>query len=152
MMHVSPEGRAFIEKWEGCRLTAYRPLAGDVWTIGYGNTGPGIHEGLTITKDEADAMFAGRLASEFEPAVSHACAGVTTTQGQFDAMVSLAYNIGAGAFARSSVVRHHVAGDYDAAGDAFELYDHFHGDVLESLHNRRVDEAQMYLDASPDAP
>jgi lysozyme len=146
-MQTSPAGRAMIERFEGLRLEAYRDIVG-VWTIGYGHTGPDVTPDRVITKEEADELLSHRLATEFEPGVEHAVAGVAT-QGQFDAMVSLAYNIGIHGFAGSHVVIHHLAGEYDAAADAFEMWDKAGGRVVEALHNRRVEEAQVYLDASP---
>ena len=152
-MRVSPEGRARIESFEGLRLRAYRSnIRGhlDVWTIGYGHTGPDVHEGLCWTQEQADDALSDRLANEFEPAVNRVCAGVPTTQGQFDAMACLSYNIGAPGFAQSEVAKWHRAGQYDKAADAFEHWDHYHGELNEALHNRRVAEAQVYLEASPD--
>lgn len=150
MMHVSAVGRAYIESKEGLRLTAYRDIVG-VWTIGYGNTGSGVKPGMSITKAEADQMLTDRLANEFEPALNKAIGNAPTTQGQFDAMASLAYNIGVGGFGHSSVLHYHLIRLYDKAADAFERWDMAGGWNVEALHERRVEEGQMYLDASPDA-
>jgi lysozyme len=144
---TSPAGRARIEQFEGLRLTAYQDIAG-VWTIGYGHTG-GVYEGLVWTRRQADAALTDRLSEEFEPAVNRGCDGVPTTQGQFDAMVCLAYNIGVAGFERSEVLKQHRLGNYENAADAFEHWDHVNGRVNDNLHNRRVTEAQVYLDASP---
>lgn len=143
---TSPAGRARIEQFEGLRLTAYQDIAG-VWTIGYGHTG-GVYEGLVWTRQQADAVLTDRLSKEFEPAVNRGCDGVPTTQGQFDAMVCLAYNIGTHGFERSEVLKQHRLGNYENAADAFEHWDHVNGRVNDALHNRRVTEAQVYLDAS----
>ena len=147
-MHVSPAGRAMIERFEGCRLTAYKDIVG-VWTIGYGCTGPAVHVGEMITQAQADDMLSTRLANEFEPGVLKAFGNAPTTQGQFDAMVSLAFNIGVHGFAGSSVARLHKLGKYDEAADAFLLWDKAGGRVVEALSRRRAEEGQMYLDASP---
>jgi hypothetical protein len=77
------------------------------------------------------------------------CGDVPTTQGQFDAMASLAYNIGVAGFSRSEVAKLHRQHAYDRAADAFEHWDHVNGRVNEALHQRRVEEGQMYMDASP---
>lgn len=146
---TSAAGRAMIEKYEGLRLRAYQDIVG-VWTIGYGCTGAGIGPGLVWTKDQADQALSDRLADEFEPAVNRECEGVPTTQGQFDALVSLAYNIGAGGEERSTVVQLHRAGKYDDAADAFLRYDHAGGREVEALTARRAEEGQLYLDSSPD--
>jgi len=152
MMQTSPAGRAMIERFEGLVLKAMRPMHGtDVWTIGYGHTGPDVYEGLVWTKEQADEALSHRLANEFEPGVLHAIKSPPTpvTQGQFDAMVSLAYNIGVRGFAGSEVARHHMAGEYQEASDAFDNWANYHGQHNDALAHRRDVEGQMYLDASP---
>ena len=103
MMHTSAQGHALLHYFESCRLTAYPDPAtgGAPWTIGWGDTGPGVVYGLTITQEQADARFATRLADEFEPGV-RAVLTAPPEQHQFDAMVCLAYNIGLGNFRKSS--------------------------------------------------
>ena len=149
-MKTSPAGVGLIKKFEGLRLTAYQDVVG-VWTIGFGDTGADVWPGLTITGDEAVRRLANRLAREFEPGVSAAIVGIPTTQGQFDAMVSLAYNIGVGAFRCSSVARFHRAGDHQAAADAFRLWNKAGQRVLEGLMRRREDERRLYLRDGPAA-
>jgi lysozyme len=140
-----------IEKYEGLRLHSYQDIVG-VWTIGYGNTGPDIGPDLIWTKEQCDDALSHRLAEEFEPGVLNAIGAAPTTQGQFDAMVSLAYNIGVHAFAGSTVARKHIAGDYGAAADAFALWNKAGGRVLQALADRRAEEAQVYADATPAPP
>lgn len=150
-MHVSPAGRALIERNEGCVLHAYRDVVG-VLTIGYGCTGPGVFEGQVISQAEADAMLSSRLADEFEPGLSAAIGSAPTTQPQFDAMASLEYNIGVGALRHSSVLLDHKLGRHAAAAAAFLLWDKAGGAVLTALLRRRRDESQLYLSgAAPDA-
>jgi lysozyme len=67
-----------------------------------------------------------------------------TTDNQFSAMVSLAYNIGVGAFARSTVARKHNEGDHQAAAEAFALWNKAGGRVLAGLVRRRKEEADLY--------
>lgn len=145
-MKIGPDGLDIIKRNEGCRLTAYLDTvaAPPVWTIGYGDT-LGVHEGMTITQDEADEGLAQRLANEFEPGVLAALQGAPATQSQFDAMVSLAWNIGTRGFARSSVARFHVAGNYLAAADAFRLWNKAGGKVIQGLVRRREEERALYL-------
>jgi lysozyme len=145
-MKTSAAGQQLIKKFEGCELTAYRDVV-NVLTIGYGCTGPNIREGMTITQAEADQMLSDRLAQEFEPAVNKAIGSTPTTQPQFDAMVSLAFNIGAGGFLSSSVARDHAAGRYAAAADAFLLWNHAGGRALPALTRRRSEERALYLSA-----
>ena len=146
-MKISVAGRELIERNEGLRLEAYPDPAsgGDPWTIGYGDTGPDVVPGLVITKEEASRRLTERLDREFGPAVERAIGSAPTTQNQFDAMVSLAYNIGVGGFARSSVVREHVTMHYQDAADAFLLWNRAAGRVMAGLTRRRGEERELYL-------
>lgn len=147
-MKTSPIGIALMHHFEQCRLSAYPDpgTGGDPWTIGWGDTGPDVKEGLTITQEEADERFANRLAREFEPGVEDRTNGAT--QAQFDAMVSLAYNIGLGNFRTSTVLRKHNAGDFQGAADAFPMWNKAGGRVMKGLQRRRAAERQVYLGAT----
>lgn len=93
---IGQAGLALIKQYEGCRLAAYRCAAG-VWTIGYGHTA-GVHSGMTITQAQADAYLRQDIA-KFEGYVNNpACVPITANlnQNQFDALVSFAFNLGAG--------------------------------------------------------
>ena len=143
-MKTGPAGRELIQRNEGLRLDAYQDSVG-VWTIGYGHTGPEVVPGLRITQEQADQWFAERLADEFEPGVEAAIGDAPTTQAQFDAMVSLAYNIGIVAFARSSVAASHRRGDNAKAADDFLMWNKAGGQVLAGLVRRRGEERKLYL-------
>lgn len=116
-------------------------------TIGWGSTsdlfGRPIKLGAVWSRETADAKFAQDLA-KFEGGVLHALNGAPTTQGQFDAMVSLAYNIGVGAFSKSTLVKKHVAGDYTGAKAAFASWKYNDGRAMNGLIKRRAAEAEMY--------
>jgi lysozyme len=152
LMKVSPNGRALIERNEGLQLEAYADPAtgGDPWTIGYGDTGPDVVSGLVITKEEADRRLSDRLEREFGATVNAVIGTVPTTQNQFDAMVSLAYNIGAKGFRGSTVAHEHVLEHQVAAADAFLNWTRANGQVLDGLVRRRNEERALYL--TPDAP
>lgn len=93
---IGQAGLALIKQYEGCRLAAYRCAAG-VWTIGYGRTA-GVHSGMTITQAQADAYLQQDIA-KFEGYVNNpAYVPITANlnQNQFDALVSFAFNLGAG--------------------------------------------------------
>ena len=144
-MTPSPACAALIESFEGCRLTAYLPTPEDRWTIGWGETGPDITQGTVWTQAAADASFARRLASvgwSVESLVSP-----DTAQNQFDAMTSLAWNIGVGAFATSTLLRLHNAADYELVPPQFLRWDTQGGKVLGGLRRRRQAEAAMYRGA-----
>lgn len=141
-MKIGQRGLALIKQYEGCRLKAYKCPAG-VWTIGYGSTGPHVGAGKVITQAEAEALLRQDLV-RFERAVAQAD---SATQNQFDAMVSLAFNIGIGAFQKSSVLRKHNAGDHAGAKASFALWNKAGGRVLSGLVTRRAAEADLYGDA-----
>lgn len=153
-MRTSAAGKAIIEKNEGDKLVAYLDRIADppVWTISRGCTGPEVYEGLTITQAESDQMFDDRLAREFEPGVMAAIGNAPTTQAQFDAMISLAWNIGVGGFARSSVARLHKGGDYAGAASAFALWNKSGTRVIDGLVKRRKEEAALYLSGGTASP
>lgn len=91
-MELSDKIKQMIKGWEGCRLTAYRCPAG-VLTIGYGHTGPDVTPGKRITQEEADRLFDTDV-RKFATKVAPLFAGVVLNNNQFDALVSLSYNIG----------------------------------------------------------
>jgi len=133
-------------------LKAYQCPAG-IWTVGYGHTGPEVHEALIITGSEADALLHADLKA-FDAGVAKACP--EATNGQHAAMVSLAFNIGLGNFTRSSVARLHNSRKYSEAAQAFALWNKTKGIVLAGLVARRASEAALYLsdtltqDAAPE--
>lgn len=137
---IGADGLALIQQFEGLRLDAYLCPAG-VWTIGYGSTGPHVKPGMKITKDRAIQLLDADL-DRFEEAVNKLAP--KATQNQFDAMVALAFNIGIGAFSRSSVLRYHTQGDQKRAAGAFMLFVKAGGKVLQGLVNRRNAERKLY--------
>ena len=155
-MRISPAGIALIKRWEGCRLEAYKD-GGGVWTIGYGHTSaagtPKVTAGLKITQAEAEAMLIRDL-EKYEGAVDNALIR-EVSQNQFDAMVSLCYNIGIGGFTKSSVVRHMNAGNVELAANSFLLWKKDRVDgvlvTIDGLLNRRRAERALFL-TTPVAP
>jgi len=138
---------AMIKSFEGCSLTAYKCPAG-IWTIGYGTTaaaGVGVipHEGMKITKTQADYYFEitiRNFATEVAKLLTRA-----TTQNEFGAFVSLAYNIGVGAFKKSSALRYFNAGEHAKAADAILMWNKAGGKVLAGLTRRRMAERDLFL-------
>lgn len=149
-MKTSSAGIALIKKFEGCRLEAYQDVVG-VWTIGYGDTS-NVRPATRITQQQAEDRLANRLAQEFEPGVMAGIGNAPATQPQFDAMVSLSWNIGIGAFAKSSVARFHRSGDYAAAAYAFLLWNKAGGQVYDGLVRRREEERALYLSQASAEP
>lgn len=140
-MKTSSTGRAFIRDVEGEELTKYRCSAG-VPTIGVGHTGPDVKMGMTITKARSDALLVADLA-RFEKAVV-AAIKVPLTQSQFDALVSLAFNIGADAFSKSTLVRVLNGGYYDQVGAQLARWNKVDGQPNRGLTSRRAREAAMF--------
>lgn len=139
---TSERGKAKIKSHEGLRLKAYPDPAtgGEPWTIGYGHTG-GVKPGDVITQEQADRFLASDLL-RFERAVSKLAP--VTTQGQFDALVSFAYNLGEGNLASSTLLKKHNAGDYVGAAMEFGRWNKANGKVMAGLSRRREEEAEMY--------
>jgi lysozyme len=138
-------GVELIAASEGCRLTAYKDIAG-VWTLGWGETS-GIKAGMTWTQEEADRRLCDRLQGFYDAV--NLLTKYQTTPFEYAAMVSLAYNIGDAAFARSSVLKAHNRGDKAAAARAFHLWNKAGGKVIRGLSLRRAKEAALYLTPSP---
>ncbi len=140
---TSAAGRALITRFEGEKLTAYLCPA-KVLTIGVGHTGSDVKPGMTITREKSQALLAADL-RRFEEAVNRIAP--KTTQAQFDALVSFAFNLGEGALARSTLLRLHNGGHHaDAAGE-FAKWNKAGGRVLAGLTARRVAEAALYRGA-----
>ena len=130
-----------VARHEGCRLKAYRDIVG-VPTIGWGET-RGITMSMTWTQQQADERFCESL-TEFAEGVRKLCTN-PPSDNELGAMVSLAYNIGLGGFARSTVLKKHNAGDYQSAARAFALWNKAGGQVVRGLTLRRAKEAALYL-------
>ena len=147
-MNTGPNGIAVMHYFESCKLKAYPDPAtgGAPWTIGWGETGPGVVPGLVITQAEADARFARRLTREFEPGVMDYVKR-TTTQAQFDAMVCLAYNIGLRNFGDSTLVRMFNSRQ-PGVEDQFQRWDKAAGKSMLGLRRRRAAERALYLGAT----
>ena len=144
-MKTSGNGMALMHHYEGCELTAYPDPAtgGDPITIGYGCTGPEVRRGMCITQDEADAMFAKRLSREFEPGIASALTR-QAKQGEFDAMVCLAFNIGLANFRSSTLVRKFNAGDILGASQEFLRWHRAAGQSMKGLRRRRAAERALF--------
>ncbi|EOZ5246962.1 lysozyme [Enterobacter hormaechei] len=145
-MQTSEKGIALIKEFEGCKLTAYQDSVG-VWTIGYGWTQPvdgkPIRAGMTIKQQTAERLLKTGLVS-YESDVSR-LVKVGLTQGQFDALVSFTYNLGARSLSTSTLLRKLNAGDYAGAADEFLRWNKAGGKVLNGLTRRREAERALFL-------
>lgn len=145
-MQTSDKGIALIKQFEGCKLTAYQDSVG-VWTIGYGWTKPvdgkPIRAGMTINQETAERLLKTGLVS-YESDVSR-LVKVGLTQGQFDALVSFTYNLGARSLSTSTLLRKLNAEDYAGAADEFLRWNKAGGKVLNGLTRRREAERALFL-------
>jgi lysozyme len=144
-MRISSKGLRIIKSNEGLKLRAYLCPA-KVWTIGYGSTGPHVKPNSVITEAEAEALLKKDLV-RFEDGVTKAVAPKVPAQEEFDAMVSLAFNIGIAAFARSSVCKLFKQGDKAKAANAFGMWVKGGGRTLPGLVRRRAEEKALFLSA-----
>jgi len=156
-MKLSDEGLRLVKSFEGyhTRLPdggckAYRCPAG-VWTCGWGCT-----EGVTANTRWTEAQATERLAAEiakFETAVDQLVT-VPLNQNQFDALVSFAYNCGAGALKKSTLLKLVNKGKFEAAAKQFPRWNRGGGKVLPGLVARRAREEALFLKPmeKPDGP
>lgn len=147
-MKLSESIKKKIKGWEGCRLTAYRCPAG-VLTIGYGHTGKDVTPGMRITQSEADALFEADI-DRFAARIAPQFAGVAIDNNQFDALVSLSYNIGSLSVKAPTLLRKVKADPSDPTIRA-EFLRHVNARVngvlkpLPGLVKRRAAEADHYF-------
>lgn len=155
---ISDAGVAFIKQWEGLELESYQDIAG-VWTIGYGHTETAAPN-MQITEAEAEALLRRDLGWREE--AINALVLVPLNQNEFDALVSFIFNVGAGAFRKSTARKRLNAGDRIGAAEALTWFNKATvGGVLREvtgLSRRRAEEKALFLtpldttdfDAAPD--
>lgn len=175
-MQPSPRCKALIAQYEGYaerlpdgRCRAYPDPAspmgrgeypkngpdvskGNPWTIGFGATERGvITRGTIWTLAQAEAQFDEHIAW-YGAGVNRLLHGKPTSQGQFDALVAFAYNVGldedddkiAEGLGDSTLLRKHLAGDHSGAASEFAKWNKANGKVMRGLTNRRNAEAALY--------
>lgn len=142
-MEMSVNGLKALMQREGVRLKAYQDQRG-IWTIGVGHTSmagpPSVFRGTTLTEAEVEEVFA-RDVKKYAAGVL-AAIKKSASQSQFDAMVSLCYNIGIGGFTGSTVAHKFNLGDIKGAADAFLMWE-----KPASLTSRRIAERKQFLGA-----
>ncbi|WJH28464.1 lysozyme [Paenibacillus sp. CC-CFT742] len=144
---ISNAGIKLIKLFEGCKLTAYKPVSTEqYWTIGWGHYGSDVKQGMTITQAQADAMLIADLA-KYEAYVNNPSYVPVTdklTQNQFDALTSFCYNTGPGNLKQ-------LCKDRTVAqiAESITKYNKAGGKVLNGLVRRRKAELDLYN--TPDA-
>lgn len=134
----------FIKRYEGLELTAYRCPAG-VWTIGYGHTGKDVCSGMTITQDEANSLLLHDVECVVLALAKHV--KVQVTEGQFVALVSLAFNVGVNCVVCQcpKLMNALNAGDEEECARQFLDITKSNGKVLPGLVSRRKAESELFL-------
>lgn len=145
-MNLDSKGIAFLHKEEGLRLNAYKDQIGK-WTIAFGNTylldGSPVKDGDKLTLVEANKLFAVKI-KDYEAAVNKGVK-VLITQNQFNALVSLCYNIGTGAFLNSTLLKKiNSKASAEEIQAQFNLWKKGGGKVLPVLVNRRKREFKLF--------
>ena len=140
-MKISEKGINFIIKEEGEVLTAYKCAAG-VWTIGVGHT-KNVTSKMKITKEKSQELLKADL-QYFENAIN-TYIKVELEQCQFDALMSLAFNIGTGNFSRSTLVKKiNSSAPIEEIEIEFKKWKYGGGKILTGLKNRREREVRLY--------
>jgi GH24 family phage-related lysozyme (muramidase) len=151
-MDPSSDCIKLVQQFEGCEkkrgdgsLDAYPDpgSGGDPWTIGWGTTGPDVKRGVTWTQQQCDDRFTQDL-NKFAQGVAKVIGDAATTQHQFDAIVSFAYNLGIGNLTKSTLLKMHKAQDYAGAANEFGKWNKAAGKVMKGLTRRRAAEAALY--------
>lgn len=140
-MKISDKGLELIKRYEGLRLTAYKPVKTEkYWTIGYGHYGSDVRENMSITEQQADVYLRADVGSA-ERAVNQYDTIYRFTQGQYDALVSFTYNCGAGNLKK--LVNNGMR-TIPEISEAFMLYNKAGGKVLAGLTRRRTEEKALF--------
>lgn len=148
-MKISENGIAVAHYFESCKLEAYPDPGssdGRPWTIGWGHTGPEVVNGLKWTQKQADDAFVIDIA-KFERGVLD-LVKVSLTQGQFDALVIFAYNVGLKPLKTSTLLRVLNSGNYLGAQEQFKRWNKNDGRVMRGLTRRRAAEAELFCGSS----
>ena len=136
---------AFVKVWEGLKLRASGdPLAPGVRDIGYGHVLADGERLVEITESDADAILRADLDKRARQ-VEMALLGVDLLQHEFDAVLSIVFNIGIGAMSQSTMFRRLAAGDKPAAGEEFIRWCRAGGREVAGLLKRRLAEQRIYV-------
>lgn len=130
----------FVKQFEGRELKAYQCSAG-VWTIGYGHT-KGVQEGDEISPAEAEQLLVEDLTAIADDL--NRLVNVPVSDGQYIALLSLAFNVGASAVKKSTLLFHLNHGRYDEAAEEFDKWIYAGGKVSEGLKRRRAAERELF--------
>jgi len=150
-MKTGSKGVAIIQKWEGyhkalpngdCMAYLDTVAVPPVWTAGFGCT-EGVYKGLIWTRKQAEAKLMEEIA-QTEREVAELVQVQHLNQNQYDAVISIAYNLRGGIRKAPTLVKHLNNQDWQKASDAFLLYCKAGGKTIKGLLNRRKDEKALF--------
>ncbi len=140
-MKISQNGINLVKRFEGCRLTAYKPVAAEkYWTIGYGHYGSDVQKGQKITQGKAEQLLKSDLV-RYENNVMKFNAKYHWNQNEFDALVSFAYNTGS----MDKLVKNGKRSRVEIAEKILEYNKGADGEKLGGLKKRRQAERELFL-------
>lgn len=142
-MIASKEAEELIKQFEGCHLKAYKDAVG-IWTIGWGTTGPGIQDGLVISQSTADSMLKAHI-QDIALDLTDLLKPKSLKQHQFDALVCFIYNIGLGAFKKSTMLALIKRDKMAEAASEFDRWVKAGGKELPGLVRRRKAEKELFI-------
>jgi len=138
---ITQDGLDFIQDVEGCKLYAYLDTGG-VYTIGVGHTGPEVVKGLTCSMEQA-LQWLKEDSEEAQEGIRKLVKGLLT-QNQFNALVSFVFNVGVGAFSKSTMLKLINKGDFDGAANEFPKWNKDNGKEILGLTKRRILEQAVF--------
>ncbi len=142
-MRPTPQAAAtLIKHFEGCRYKAYLD-GGGVLTIGYGHTGKDVTHGLTITPEQANALLLQDLGESAQAVLRLTKRHLT--DNQYAALISFVFNVGAGAYQRSTLRQRINRNDLHDVRAQFLRWDKDGGVIIKGLRNRREAESRLFL-------
>lgn len=141
-MNISNRGLDLIKSFEGCMLTAYKPVQTEQdYTIGWGHYGSDVYAGMVITQAQAD-QFLFEDVQRFVNAVNQYQSRFNFNQNEYDALVSFTYNCGEGSL--QAVMS--CCNTKQEIAEECKLYNRSStGQVLAGLVRRREEEYKLFM-------
>ena len=139
-LEYSGNGLSLTENFEGCKLTSYQDQRG-IWTIGFGHT-QGVGPNMNCTNEQANEWL--KEDTQWSVDTVNRLVDVQLDQDEFDALVDFVYNLGAGSFASSTMLKLINQGNLSEAANEFAKWDKCGGQVIQGLLNRRLAEQKEF--------
>lgn len=130
----------FIKPFEGLSLKAYQDIV-KVWTIAWGYT-KGVKKGMTVTPEQADELLSEEVSIAYNSL--HRLTIVPLNDNQAIALTDFIYNLGSGAFQRSTLRMKLNRGEFESAAKEILKWNKADGVAFKGLTRRRVAEFELY--------